>query len=142
MASGIKYCSIRIIRSPRSSRPSMQCARLTTCSKGLRCRGSTWTKWSRCSSATRSTCWESGDEMLRFLFLFAALPVFAQQMRLDLAERLGPLQIDHMALGQGGLSEQPMWDDRVNEVRMLHPRMVRLFIQEYFDLMPAPGKYH
>ena len=63
-------------------------------------------------------------------------------MRVDLAEKLGPLQIDRMALGQGGLSEQPMWDDRLNEVRMLHPRMIRLFIQEYFDLMPAPGKYH
>jgi xylan 1,4-beta-xylosidase len=80
--------------------------------------------------------------MLRLLLLFAAFPLFAQQMRLDLAEKLGPLQIDHIALGQGGLSEQPMWDDRVNEVRMLHPRMIRLFIQEYFDLMPAPGKYH
>jgi hypothetical protein len=79
--------------------------------------------------------------MLRFV-LFAALSASAQQMRLDLADKLGPLEIDHMALGQGGLSEQPMWEDRVNEIRMLHPRIIRLFIQEYFDLMPAPGKYH
>ena len=80
--------------------------------------------------------------MIKFLLFFAALSASAQQMRVDLAEKLGPLQIDRMALGQGGLSEQPMWDDRLNEVRMLHPRMIRLFIQEYFDLMPAPGKYH
>jgi hypothetical protein len=79
--------------------------------------------------------------MLKLLLLFAAVSASAQ-MRVDLAEKLGPLEIDHVSLGQGGLSEQPIWDDRVNEVRMLHPRMIRLFIQEYFDLMPAPGKYH
>jgi xylan 1,4-beta-xylosidase len=80
--------------------------------------------------------------MRGFLLLFAALPAFAQQMQLDLAGKMGPLEIDRMALGQGGLSEQTMWDDRVNEVRMLHPRIIRLFIQEYFDLLPKPGKYH
>jgi xylan 1,4-beta-xylosidase len=76
------------------------------------------------------------------LLLFLAFSASAQEMRLDLATKLAPLEIDRMALGQGGLSEQPMWDDRLNEVRMLHPRIIRLFIQEYFDLMPAPGKYH
>jgi hypothetical protein len=59
-------------------------------------------------------------------------------MRLDLAAKLRPLEIDHMALGRGGLSDHPLWDDRVNEVRMLHPRIIRLFIQEYFDLLPEP----
>ena len=80
--------------------------------------------------------------MRALLLVFAALSAFAQPMQLDLAAKTGPLEIDHMALGQGGLSEQPMWDDRVNEVRMLHPRIIRLFIQEYFDLLPKPGKYH
>ncbi len=51
--------------------------------------------------------------------LFAVLSASAQQFRLDLSGKLAPLEIDHMALGQGGLSEQPMWDDRVNEIRML-----------------------
>ncbi|MGH7485639.1 MAG: GH39 family glycosyl hydrolase, partial [bacterium] len=75
-----------------------------------------------------------------------AVPAMAQPpatpLRLNLSERQGALVIDHMALGQGGLSEEPMWAERVNEVRMLHPRLVRLFIQEYFDLMPSPGRYH
>ncbi|MBN1421065.1 MAG: hypothetical protein JXP34_20000 [Planctomycetes bacterium] len=52
------------------------------------------------------------------------------------------MEIDRMALGQGGLSEEPMWDDRIAEVRALRPRLIRLFIQEYFDLLPAPGRYH
>jgi xylan 1,4-beta-xylosidase len=57
-------------------------------------------------------------------------------------ERQGPLEIDRFALGQGGLSEEPMWDDRVAEIRALRPRIIRLFIQEYFDLLPERNRYH
>jgi hypothetical protein len=57
-------------------------------------------------------------------------------------QRVGPLEIDRMALGQGGLSDEPMWDSRVAEVRSLRPRLIRLFVQEYFDLLPAPGRHH
>jgi xylan 1,4-beta-xylosidase len=71
---------------------------------------------------------------------------FAQQtsvtMRVRLAERLRPLEIDRIALGQGGLSEEPMWAEQAQQIRMLHPRLVRLFIQEYFNLMPEIGSYH
>jgi hypothetical protein len=54
-------------------------------------------------------------------------------LRLNLNDTAGPLEIDRFALGQGGLSEEPMWADRVAEIRDLHPRLIRLFIQEYFD---------
>src|SRR5579883_2436942 len=80
--------------------------------------------------------------MGKFSFFLACLAAFGQQLRLDLAAKTGPLEIDRISLGQGGLSEQPMWDDRANEIRMLHPRLIRLFIQEYFDLMPQPDRYH
>src|SRR5438034_5896603 len=63
-------------------------------------------------------------------------------VRVFLNERLGPLEIDRIALGQGGLSEEPMWAERVAEIRALKPRLIRLFIQEYFDLLPARGRYH
>lgn len=46
-----------------------------------------------------------------------------------------------MALGQGGLSKEPMWADRIPDIRALRPRLIRLFIQEYFDLLPARGQY-
>jgi len=52
------------------------------------------------------------------------------------------MHIERMALGQGGLSEEPMWADRVAEIRALRPKLVRLFIQEYFDLLPETGRYH
>jgi len=64
------------------------------------------------------------------------------QVTVSFTNRLGPMRIDQMALGQGGLSDAPMWSDRVAEVRALHPRVIRLFIQEYFDLMPERGRYH
>ncbi len=63
-------------------------------------------------------------------------------MSVSFGERLGPLEIDRMALGQGGLSAEPMWDDRIAEVRALHPRLIRLFIQEYFQLLPERGRDH
>lgn len=63
-------------------------------------------------------------------------------LKISFAEKLGPLEIDRFALGQGGLSEEPMWDNRIPEIRALSPRIIRLFIQEYFDLLPEGGQYH
>src|SRR6266850_1924639 len=64
------------------------------------------------------------------------------QVTVSFTNRLGPLQIDHMALGQGGLSDDPIFSDRVREIRALNPALIRLFIQEYFDLLPEAGRYH
>ena len=64
------------------------------------------------------------------------------RVQVVLSQRLGPLHIDRMALGQGGLSDEPMWDNRVHEIRALKPALIRLFIQEYFDLLPAQGRFH
>lgn len=64
------------------------------------------------------------------------------QVTVSPEDRMGPMEIDHMALGQGGLSAEPMWDSRIAEVRALQPSIIRLFIQEYFDLLPEPDRYH
>ena len=63
-------------------------------------------------------------------------------LTLDFAKDAGPMEMNHISLGQGGLSPDPIWRSRVSEVRALHPRLIRLFVQEYFDLLPAPGRYH
>ncbi len=63
-------------------------------------------------------------------------------LTLEFNKNLGPMEMNHISLGQGGLSPYPMWDDRIAEIRALHPRLIRLFIQEYFDLLPASGRYH
>jgi hypothetical protein len=86
----------------------------------------------------------------RFLILAPATAVAimssAAQTRqatltLDFSRNLGPAQMDHISLGQGGLSPDPMWDSRIAEIRALHLRLIRLFVQEYFDVMPAVGAY-
>ena len=63
-------------------------------------------------------------------------------LTLKFRNNLGPMEMDHISLGQGGLSPDPMWDNRIAEIRALHPRLIRLFVQEYFDLLPAKGQYH
>ena len=66
----------------------------------------------------------------------------AAQVKVVFSERLGPLEMGRMALGQGGLSEEPILADRIPEIRALKPRFIRLFIQEYYDLLPEIGRYH
>ena len=68
-----------------------------------------------------------------------ALPI---PVRLSLDAPLGPLHIERIALGQGGLSSEPMFDSRISEIKALRPAMIRLFVQEYFDLLPASWQYH
>lgn len=72
--------------------------------------------------------------------------LFAQQapvrLGVDLKATSGPMRIDRFGLGQAGLTSEPMWDDRIPEIRMLRPRVIRLFIGEYFDVLPEPGHYH
>lgn len=46
------------------------------------------------------------------------------------------------ALGQGGLSEKPMLAAHVEQLRQLHPQTIRLFVQEFYNLYPAHGRYH
>ena len=63
-------------------------------------------------------------------------------VNVNFGKPLGPLGINQMALGQGGLSEEPMWEDRIAEIRALRPALIRLFVQEYFNLLPEKGRYH
>ncbi|MBS1800611.1 MAG: hypothetical protein JSS95_12395 [Acidobacteria bacterium] len=62
-------------------------------------------------------------------------------LRLNFDRDLGPAQMDHISLGQAGLSPDPMWDSRIAEIRALHPKLIRLFVQQYFDVLPSKGNY-
>lgn len=59
----------------------------------------------------------------------------------DLTHQLGPMHIDRFSLGQGGFSPDPMFTDRIPELRLLRPRVIRLFLQEYYDFLPKAGVY-
>jgi xylan 1,4-beta-xylosidase len=73
-----------------------------------------------------------------------AISIFAQpaEVHVNFAETAGPLKISQMALGQGGLSDKVMWDNRIPEIHALNPAVIRLFIQEYFSLLPASNRNH
>jgi hypothetical protein len=82
----------------------------------------------------------------RFLIaLCAGGLVFAQErsatIRLDFSRKLGPLEIHRMGLAQGGLSDESMFEDRIPEIRALAPELIRIFVQEYYGLLPQAGKY-
>ncbi len=83
---------------------------------------------------------------LAILIFAAAAGLQAQQrsatVQIGFTQKSGVLDPGRISLGQGGLSAEPMWDSRAVEIRALHPKLIRLFIQEYFDLMPAPGQYN
>lgn len=63
-------------------------------------------------------------------------------LTVDTAHPIGSINLRRYALGQGGLSDQPMFDSEVDQLRQLHPQLIRLFVSEYFNLYPAHGKYH
>jgi xylan 1,4-beta-xylosidase len=63
-------------------------------------------------------------------------------LTVDTSHSMGSIDLTRYALGQGGLSDQPMFDSEVDQVLQLHPQTIRLFVQEYFNLYPAHGKYH
>jgi hypothetical protein len=79
-----------------------------------------------------------------FIIALCSLAVDGQDVivKVDLSRPGRPLQIDHFALGQGGLSDDSIWGDRIPEIRALHPKLIRLFVQEYFDIMPARGRFN
>jgi len=83
-----------------------------------------------------------GLALLAFAVVFDASAQSTARVEVVFDERLGPSHIDRMALGQGGLSDEPMFDNRVAEIRALRPSLIRLFIQEYFDLLPERGRFH
>jgi len=71
----------------------------------------------------------------------AASPIKVK-ISIDTSRTLGPVDLTRYALGQGGLSELPMIDAHVDQIRQLQPQTINFFVQEYFDLYPAHGQYH
>ncbi len=81
---------------------------------------------------------------LQFSLFIASCICSAQDVTLsvNLGKPGAPMNISHFSLGQGGLSADSIFESRIPEVRALHPRLIRLFIQEYFNLMPAADRYN
>lgn len=63
-------------------------------------------------------------------------------LTVNTSRSIGPINLRRYALGQGGLSDKPMFSSEVDQIRQLHPQLIRLFVQQYFNIYPAHGKYN
>ena len=60
----------------------------------------------------------------------------------DSAAKAEPIGLDRYGLGQGGLSDGAMIEPHVETLKWLKPKVIRLFVQEYYDVYPGHGKYN
>jgi len=65
----------------------------------------------------------------------------AAKVSIDAGSPGGPIALERYALGQGGLSDDDMLAPHVDQLRWLSPKVIRLFLQEYYDVYPQRGKY-
>jgi hypothetical protein len=83
-----------------------------------------------------------GTTTLCALIFSKAATAAPVELFVDPTQPTGDIDLTRYALGQGGLSHQPMFDEHLDQVARLKPRTIRLFVQEYFDLYPEHGRFH
>ena len=59
----------------------------------------------------------------------------------DLAADEGPLELWRHGLGHGGINPLPLPDRVVRGTARLRPRLIRVFIQEFFQVYPEHGRF-
>src|SRR5262245_8968414 len=75
--------------------------------------------------------------------LFALSAVSGEvELVIDASKGGEAIDLTRFALGQGGLSDRPMFDTHVEQIAQLHPQTIRIFVQEYFELYPKRRHYH
>lgn len=77
-----------------------------------------------------------------FLLLLIPSFCFAQaNISVDLSKELGPLETYRQSIGHGGVNSRPLPDHVVEGLAKLHPRLIRIFIQEFFNIYPEHGRF-
>ncbi len=67
------------------------------------------------------------------------LPVV--NLSVDAGSDAGPLELWRHTLGHGGINTNPLSPRVIDGAKSLHPRLIRIFIQEFFNIYPDHGKY-
>src|SRR5437870_5800406 len=70
---------------------------------------------------------------------FSAVPQV--EVKVDASEVLGPLELWRHCICQGGVSPTPLPNRIVEATRKLRPRLIRVFIQEFFRIYPEHGRF-
>src|SRR4051812_31516165 len=58
----------------------------------------------------------------------------------DVKAEQGSLELWHHTLGQGGINSSPLPPRVIEGAKKLQPRLIRIFIQEFFDIYPDHNK--
>ncbi|HEV8606942.1 MAG TPA: glycosyl hydrolase [Tepidisphaeraceae bacterium] len=62
-------------------------------------------------------------------------------LSIDCKSDEGPLELYRHTLGHGGVNSNPLSPRIIEATQKLHPRLIRIFIQEFFNIYPDHGKY-
>lgn len=60
---------------------------------------------------------------------------------IDCGETTGPAELWRHTVGLGGINTTPLPESVVSGARALRPRLIRVFIQQFFDVYPAVGRF-
>lgn len=63
-------------------------------------------------------------------------------IKLDAQSKGEQLNFRRHSFGQGGFDDMPFTPEVIERIKPLHPELIRIFVQEYFAMMPAVGEYH
>lgn len=64
------------------------------------------------------------------------------EVKVDADEEIGSLEIWRHSFGQGGINPIPLPIEAIEGIKKLHPRLLRIFIQEYFNIYRDDGTFH
>jgi hypothetical protein len=64
------------------------------------------------------------------------------RVQIDLARDAGPLELWRQGFGRGGINALPLSRRLIGGMRKLRPRLMRTFIQEFFDVYPEHGVFN
>ncbi len=64
-----------------------------------------------------------------------------QTVRIDARDERGPAELWRQSLGIGGINTSPLPTEVVSGTRALRPRLIRIFIQQFFDIYPEHGRF-
>jgi xylan 1,4-beta-xylosidase len=73
---------------------------------------------------------------LGFVFVGVLGSAAEFELIVEAPESSESIDLTRYSLGQGGLSDSPMFEQHVEQIAQLKPQTIRLFVQEYFNIYP------
>jgi xylan 1,4-beta-xylosidase len=64
-----------------------------------------------------------------------------ETVRIDAGDKRQVVELWRHSLGIGGINTTPLPDSVVTATRALRPRLVRIFVQQFFDIYPEHGRF-